>query len=395
MQVKITKTINLPDPRRLELCRRSPDLGPNILFFTGGSALRPTSEELIFYTHNSTHIITPVDSGGSSAKLRDAFAMPAIGDIRNRLMALADRGLTGNPEIFRLFAHRFPKDADRDQLERELVEMINGSHPLVERITDPMRKIIRMLLSFFYKRKPSDFDLRAASIGNLILTGGYLQYNHHLDPVIYIFSKLVNVRGTVRPVLDRHLHLVAELESRDILVGQHLLTGKEVPPISSAVKRVFLSESRETPWPVDVAIPNKIKKLIRGADLICYPMGSFFSSIISNLLPGGVGDAIAANKCPKIFIPNTGTDPELYGTDLGRQVEILLHYLKGDNGGLGDEDVLNFILIDERSGGYDGFLDQARLQQRGIHVIDCRLVSLRSRTRIDEKLLVPTLLSLA
>jgi CofD-related protein of GAK system len=395
VEVKITKTIKLPDPRRLELYRRSPDLGPNILFFSGGNALRRTSEELICYTHNSTHIITPVDSGGSSAKLRDAFEMPAIGDIRNRLMALADRGLRGNPEIFRLFAHRFPKDADQSLLERELIDMVNGSHPLVERITDPMRKIIRMLLSFFHKRKPAKFDLRAASIGNLILSGGYLQYNRHLDPVIYIFSKLVDVRGTVRPVLDRHLHLVTELENGALLVGQHLLTGKEVPPISSAVKRVFLSESCATPQPVEVSIPNKIKKLIRNADLIGYPMGSFFSSIISNLLPDGVGEAIAANKCPKIFIPNTGNDPELYGTDLSRQVETLLHYLKRENADLLDEDVLSFVLIDERSGSYKGGLDKVRLRERGIHVIDCKLVSLRSKPKIDEKLLVPTLLSLA
>jgi CofD-related protein of GAK system len=395
VEVKITKTIKLPDPRRLELYRRSPDLGPNILFFSGGNALRRTSEELICYTHNSTHIITPVDSGGSSAKLRDAFEMPAIGDIRNRLMALADRGLRGNPEIFKLFAHRFPKDADQSLLERELIEMVNGSHPLVERITDPMRKIIRMLLAFFHKRKPAEFDLRAASIGNLILSGGYLQYNRHLDPVIYIFSKLVDVRGTVRPVLDRHLHLVTELENGALLVGQHLLTGKEVPPISSAVKRVFLSESCATPQPVEVSIPNKIKKLIRNADLIGYPMGSFFSSIISNLLPDGVGEAIAANKCPKIFIPNTGNDPELYGMDLSRQVETLLHYLKRDNADLPDEDVLSFVLIDERLGSYDGKLDKALLRERGIHVIDCKLVSLRSEPDIDEKLLVPTLLSLA
>jgi CofD-related protein of GAK system len=395
MQVKITKTINLPDPKRLELYRRSPDLGPNILFFTGGSALRQTSEELIFYSHNSTHIITPVDSGGSSAILRGAFEMPAIGDIRNRLMALADRGLSGNPEIFRLFAHRFKKNANQQNLERELITMINGSHHLVERITDPMRKIIRMLLSFFYERKPKDFDLRGASIGNLILTGGYLEYNRHLDPVIFIFSKLVNVRGTVRPVLDRHLHLISELENKDLLVGQHLLTGKEVAQITSKVNKVFLSDSVDNPLPVDVPIPNKIKKLIRDSDLICFPMGSFFSSIVSNLLPAGVGKSIVANKCPKIFIPNTGYDPELYGMDLTSQVEALLSYLKRDNPNLLDGDVLNFILMDERSGDYIGGIDKTRLQERGIHVIDCKLISLRSQPNIDEKLLVPVLLSLA
>ena len=86
MQVEITKTVNLPDTLRMELFRRIPELGPKILFFSGGTALRGVSAELVYYTHSSIHIITPIDSGGSSAVLRDAFGMPAIGDIRNRYL---------------------------------------------------------------------------------------------------------------------------------------------------------------------------------------------------------------------------------------------------------------------------------------------------------------------
>lgn len=66
-----------------------PPLGPRLVF-TGGTALRDLSRQLIHYTHNSVHLVTPFDSGGSSAALRRSFAMPAVGDIRNRLLALAD-----------------------------------------------------------------------------------------------------------------------------------------------------------------------------------------------------------------------------------------------------------------------------------------------------------------
>jgi hypothetical protein len=48
----------------------------------------------------------------------------------------------------------------------------------------------------------------------------------------------------------------------------------------------------------------------------------------------------------------------------------------------------------ERFGDYNGELDEVRLKKRGIHVIDCKLVSLRSQSNIDEKLLVSALLSL-
>jgi CofD-related protein of GAK system len=401
MQINLSRTIDLPDPRRMELYRRNPDLGPRILFFSGGSALRRTSEELIYYTHNSSHIITPVDSGGSSAVLRDTFAMPAIGDIRNRLMALADRGLTGNPEIFRLFAYRLPKDADHEDLEEELARMADGAHPRVQRVPDPMRKIIRNFLQFFIEmistgNLPQRFDLRGASVGNLILTASYLANRRHFDPAIFIFSKLVNVRGTVRPIANANLHLMAELENGETVIGQHLLTGKEVPPIDSKVTALHLIDSRSEPVPVALEIKDKMKTIIRSADLICYPMGSFFSSLLSNLLLRGVSDAIRCNPRPKVFIPNTGADPELFGQSLSDQVETLLHYLKKDDPEhIKDSDVLNCILIDENSGNYPGRLDRDDLARRGIVTIDTRLVSMRSQPYIDEKMLVPILLSLA
>jgi len=174
--VVISRAARLPDPARVALYRRAPELGPKLLFFSGGSALRELSEVLVDYTHNSIHLITPFDSGGSSAVLRRAFAMPAVGDVRNRIMALADRTITGNPAVFELFAYRLPKDADQAALAGRLARMESGEDPLVRRVPDPLRKIIRMHLHFFEAERPVDFDLRGASIGNCILTGGYLNY---------------------------------------------------------------------------------------------------------------------------------------------------------------------------------------------------------------------------
>jgi CofD-related protein of GAK system len=396
MHVKITHSIHLPELRRLELYRRSPELGPKILFFTGGSALKKVSEELIYYTHNSIHIIPSVDSGGSSAGLRDAFKMPAIGDIRNRLMALADRGLTGNAEIFRLFTFRFPEDGDRQDLYDQLIKLIQGTHPLVARIDNPMRRIIRLLISRFENAMPTDFDLRGACVGNLILTGGYLDGRHHLAPIIYIFSKLVNVCGAVESMVESYLHLVAELENGERIVGQHLITGKEAEPITAGIKNLYFTDQVDGGQPVEVAVPGKIRRLIKTADLICYPMGSFFSSIVANLLPAEVGDIIAMNPRLKVFVPNTGNDPELCGMDMMDQVETLLRYLKqGAHSEIADADLLNLILIDERHGIYPGELDDAALRKRGIQVIGCKMITTRSQPYIDEKLLVPILLSLS
>jgi CofD-related protein of GAK system len=244
---------------------------------------------------------------------------------------------------------------------------------------------------------PTSFDMRGASIGNLILTSGFLDNRRHLDPVIFIFSKLVNVLGTVRPVVSSYLHLVAELENGKTIVGQHRLTGKETPPLDSPIRRLYISESRSDPQPVDVPIRAKMRKLIEKATLICYPMGSFYSSLIANLLPRGVARAIANTPCPKVFIPNTGgSDPESIGLDINDQINMLLKYLhRDDDQPLPDSQLLNFVLLDENPDLYPGRLDETGLNRMGIRVIRCRLTSPESTPYIDEKRLVPVLLSLS
>lgn len=395
MRILVSRTATLPDPIKLARFLRAPELGPKVLFFTGGTALRALSRRIIDYTHNSIHLITPFDSGGSSAKLRAAFDMPAVGDLRNRLMALADRTVKGAPETYELFACRLPHDAAPQALCERLEAMLRGDDELVARVPDPMRKIIRTHLRFFVERMPEGFDLRGASIGNLILTGGYFNYDRNIDPVIYLFSKLVEARGQVRPVVNNPLHLVAELEDGSVLMGQHLLTGKETQPISVPVKRIFLTEHADDPRPTEVAIPDKTASLIAGADLICYPMGSFYTSLIANLLPRGVGESVAANRCPKVYIPNLGTDPEQRGMTLPDQVRTLLDYLERDCATPpSHESLLNFLLVDTRHGSYGPASDLDKLKSHGLTVIDAPLVTERSEPYLDEERVLEYLLSL-
>jgi len=396
MQSEFSRTEPSPDSDREERCRTGPELGPVILFFSGGSALKKVSEELIRHTHNSIHLVASTDSGGSSAKLREAFAMPAVGDIRNRLMALADRNSADNPDVFRLLAYRFPQATQKALLKSELQDMAEGKHDRVRVIPGPDRRTLGRYFADFLSLIPEEFDLCGASIGNLVLASGYLCNDRQLDPVISVFSKLVLVRGTVRPVTQENLHLVAELEDGRRIVGQHRLTGKEEPPIRSPVRRVYLTRTPESPDPREVEIREEIRRLIAEAGLICYPMGSFYSSLIANLLPQGVGAAICNNPCPKVFIPSTGSDPELFGTGLQRQVETLMAYLrKDDPAGIRPDAVLNFILLDERNESYSGGLDTRFLDRTGVEVIRRPLVSPRSAPLLDEKHLVPILLSLA
>ena len=393
--IRVTRMVQLPDPVRLSRYRKAPELGPRLLFFSGGTALNDASRLLKEYTHNSTHLVTPFDSGGSSAKLRRAFAMPSIGDLRSRLMALADENITGNPEVYRLFTHRFPKRAPRSDLLEQLDSMIAGRESRVVEIPNPMRRLIRTQLGYFRAAMPENFDLQGASIGNLILTGGYLNNHQHLDPIIFLFSKLVGVLGTVRAVVNEDLHLGADLENGARIMGQHRLTGKEEPPLTAPVSRLFLSRHPVEYEPVTCSLRKMNRNLIREAELVCYPYGSFYSSLIANLLPQGVGAAVAATDCPKVYIPNLGRDPEQVGMSLDQSVQILLKYLRADTApGCRNQALLNFILIDSQRGEYRSRLSAGLMRELDIEVIDIPLVSSESAPFYDPRLLVAALLSL-
>ena len=393
--IHLTRLVQLPDEVRVERIRHVPELGPRILFFSGGTALKDLSREIIRYTHNSIHLITPFDSGGSSAVIREEFKMLAVGDIRNRLMALADQTIRGNPDIYRLFAYRFPKSQDQGTLEKRLRDMIDGKDPLIAAVEDPLRKIIRNHLGYFAEAMSDEFDLRGASIGNLILTGGFLNNSRHIDPVIFLFTKLVETRGTVRPIVNADLHLGAELRDGSIVLGQHRLSGKDAPPVSSPVKNLFINRSLHDHDPVDLEIREKTRQLIASADLICFPVGSFYSSLIANLLPKGVGKAVAKNPAPKIYIPNCGTDPEQAGLNVDESVDVLLHYLRQSAGrDVQTGDLLNFVILDTRRGEYAKLLNRENIRAKGIEIIDVDLISAREATQLDPEKLAKVLLSL-
>jgi len=199
----------------------------------------------------------------------------------------------------------------------------------------------------------------------------------------------------VLAVVNDNLHLAAELEDGSCVTGQHRLTGKEVAPLKSPVRRLFLSSDPDKPVPAHAEMRKKYRRLIRQAELICYPPGSFYTSLVATLLPTGVGSAIAGTDCPKVYIPNLGHDPEQIGMTLDSSVRTLLEYLHaGNNGACSNGQLLNFVLIDSKRGKYTSSLSAPLMQDLGVQIIDTRLVSRESAPYYDAELLVSALLSL-
>lgn len=369
------------------------------LFFSGGTALRDTSRALARHTRYSVHLLTTFDSGGSSAALRRAFAMPAVGDIRNRLVALADDGAVP-PAALAFFTSRLPPEGDADELRAHLARLGTAGHPVWRDMPKAYARPFRLHLGCFLRRMPPAFEPRLASLGNLLLAGGYLRHKRDLTPPLALFSRLLAVRGTVLPTVEESLHLAAELEDGSRVVGQHHF--KSLP---SPVARLLLTV-HEPDRVTDAGTPGAstpcrprlsamAAEHLRTADVICYPMGSFYSSVLANLLPSGVGRAVAARACPKVFIPNTGTDAELCGLGVAGQVAVLLRILRQDAPQARTDELLHLVLVDSRHGRYAGGLGpetRRELEAMGVRLEDRDMISEAEPCRHDPEAVAALLL---
>ncbi len=340
----LCRTALLPDPLRVARYERAPELGPRILFFSGGTALRPLCRRLKRYTHNSIHLITPFDSGGSSSRLRSAFGMLSVGDLRNRLLALADETVQGNPATYALLSHRFPPYGEPAAMRARLAAFVRGEDPLIEAVPDALRRLIRTGLRQFADRAPEEFDLCEASVGNLVLVGTYLENDRDLDSALFLFSRMVKSRGVVRASAVADLHLAATLENGQRIVGQHRISRPDPPALSHAAPIATVTIE---PQGAQVEAPGKVIDLIASAELICFPISSFHTSLLASLLPSGLGRAVAAAGCPKIYIPNTGRDIEQEGIPLSGAVRRLLRVLRDDAGEAAPvSELLHSVILD-------------------------------------------------
>ncbi len=219
--------------------------GPKIVVIGGGTGLSVLLRGLKEYTSNLTAIVTVADDGGSSGRLRGDLGMLPPGDVRNCLVALADK------------------------------------EPLMEE-----------LLQYRFKKG----ELAGHTLGNLLLaalTGMTGSFDHAVRGL----SKVLAIRGQVLPATLSDVTLCAEMEDGTVVQGESQIT--ESP---GRVQRVFLRPSRCLPLAEALVA-------IRAADAVVLGPGSLYTSIIPNLLVKGIPEALAKTPAPKIYICNVMTQP--------------------------------------------------------------------------------------
>ena len=184
------------EPRKRErlvdlvYARRLLKTGPKIVTIGGGTGQAVLLRGLKEYTNNLTAIVTVVDDGGSSGRLRREFGALPPGDVRQCIGALA----IAEPLMTRLLNYRFSKG---DGLEGH-------------------------------------------SLGNLMMLA-MADLTGNFESGIRELSRVLAVRGQVLPSTLESVKLCAELEDGRTISGE-----SAVGEADSAIKRVFLDRQHPT-----------------------------------------------------------------------------------------------------------------------------------------------------
>lgn len=194
-------------------------------------------------------IVTVADDGGSTGRLRRQFHIPAMGDIRNVMIALADS----------------------ESLMSQLMDY---------RFDDPEGK---------------EKDIAGHNLGNLILTALTQECGSFMEAVQTI-SKVLNVRGTIIPATTQVITLYARMVDGVIVKGE-----ANIPDRNNAISSVFYDE------PV-TATPEAVDAIL-DADLILYGIGSVYTSILPNIIIPGIQGALRNTKAKRVYFCNAMSQP--------------------------------------------------------------------------------------
>ncbi len=238
--------------------------GPKIAALGGGHGLSTMLRGLKEHTSNLTAIVTVADDGGSSGKLRDQLGVPAVGDIRNCLVALAD----AEPLMSELFQYRFPGEA-------------------------------------------GPTSLAGHAIGNLLIAAMTGVEQGDFEEGVRRMNRVLAVRGQVVPATGTPVSLNASLRDGSLVQGQSRIAR------TREIDRVWLS-------PDDVRASDDALAAIAEAELIVIGPGSLFTSILPSVLLPDIQAALAASPALRIYVCNVATQAgETDGFDLADHVEAL------------------------------------------------------------------------
>lgn len=261
----------------------------NVVVLGGGTGSYVTLLGLKRHSNdlNLTAIVTVADSGGSAKQERDEFGLLPVSDVRKALIALA-----------------------RDSDERR-------------------QWILREI--FNYRFVNGQAGLKGGTFGNLLLVvlSNILGSE---QAAIEEAESMLQTEGQVVPVSLTTSNLVMEYDNGQVIVGEHYLDDFPGDGTRRVNKAYLLPTIKANP---------KALAIIKEADVIIFPPGDLYASVIANLLVEGITDAIKTSSAKLIYFVNLMTKyGQTYEHKATDHVAIIEYYLGRK---------LDHILINNRS----------------------------------------------
>lgn len=256
--------------------------GPRVVAIGGGTGLSILLRGLKERTSNLTAVVTVADDGGSSGVLRDQLGIPAVGDIRNCIVALADT----EPLMRDVLQYRFPVSGARDGEGGTAGTGGTGGAGVDGLAGHPM--------------------------GNLLIAAMAAVEGGDFEEGVRRINRILAVRGQVLPASATPLTLHAALTDGRVVDGQSLIMR------TSGIDHVWLT-------PESVRPSTDALAAIAEADLVVIGPGSLYTSLLPSLLIPGIRDALLATSAQTVYVCNVATqEGETTGFDLGAHVEALV-----------------------------------------------------------------------
>ena len=326
-----------------------------LVFFSGGTAFNIASSLLAQYTKDVTYIVTTFDSGGSTGILRSLISMPAVGDIRKRMLALADPGC--DQAIFDLFSFRASRNPTFEEIE-DIYSLIHREHPVWKEVPRSAFQQLAIYMDTFVKTIELPFSFSELSLGNCIFVGAMFYYQS-LYRAIQELADILCIHGVVLPITEEDVHIVGITDDGTEYIGQKIITTQAKAPFAHFFLATLTPYEEKPYTPIQIKAPIYVMDALSCASSICYPMGSFYSSILACLLVDGVGDTIAKTLCPKIYIPNIGIDKEQGKMSVATCVNVLL-----DTVGARKENAIDYIthiIVDKDTSVYINGIEEEKI----------------------------------
>lgn len=218
---------------------------PKIVTIGGGTGSFVVLSGLKKYPVSISAIVSMMDDGGSTGRLRDEYGVLPPGDIRRALVALSPEGDT----LRELFSYRFEGGG-----------------------------------------------LDGHSFGNIFLAA-LEKVTGSFPEAVREAARILNVCGPVIPVTTDNCRLVAKLKDGSIVFGE---TNIDISPSSRAAIAELYAEP-------EAVIYGSAASAITEADMIVIGPGDLFTSIIPNLLVKGVSEEIMKSRALKVYVGNLMT----------------------------------------------------------------------------------------